>query len=249
MFRMFRRTLAVVTTAALTYVVVPAPPGDRVVRVYGDLRTAEHVAVVVPGSDTTVASFDGGRAKAYSTPGGGAKAVLAEARALGPGARLAVVAWLGYDSPATVSLEVVTDGAAGRGAVALRRYLAETLAGKRVSLLCHSYGSVVCAKAAPGSGVASMVAVGSPGLGVSAAAELGDIPLWVGSGSRDWMRDVPKLRIGPLGFGPDPADPSFGARLFATGDAGHSDYFAPGGVSLRNLTLIALGRTGEVSRG
>ncbi|MFI6511766.1 alpha/beta hydrolase [Streptosporangium sp. NPDC050855] len=243
------RALAVVTAATLTYVLVPAPPGDRIIKVYGDLRTAEHVAVVVPGSDTTAATFDGGRAKPYSTPGGGARAVLAEARALAPGARLAVVAWLGYDSPATVSLAVLTGGAAERGASDLRRYVTETLRGKRVSLLCHSYGSVVCAKAAPGSGVADVAVVGSPGLGVSPAAGMGGARLWAGSGGGDWMRKVPKTRIGPLGFGPDPVGPAFGARTFAAGAAGHSDYFAPGGVSLRNLTLIALGRTGEVTRG
>ncbi|WP_329083343.1 alpha/beta hydrolase [Streptosporangium sp. NBC_01469] len=246
---MFRRTLAVATAASLAYVTVPPPAGDRVVRVYGDLGTAEHVAVVVPGSDTTAATFDGGRAKPYSTPGGGARALLAEARVLDPGARLAVVAWLGYDSPATLSLGVLTGEAAERGAADLRRYITGTLGGKRVSLLCHSYGSVVCAGAVPGSGVADTAVFGSPGLGVSSAAELGGTRLWVGSGARDWMRGVPKLRIGPLGFGPDPAGPAFGARLFGTGSAGHSEYFEPGGESLRNLTLIALGRGGEVSRG
>ncbi len=246
---MFRRVLTVATAAALAYMIVPAPHGDRIVRVYGDLRTAEHVAVIVPGSDTTAATFDGGRAKRYSTPGGGARAVLAEARELDPGARLAVVAWLGYDSPALLSLGAVTTGAAEAGAVDLRHYLTGTLGGKRVSLLCHSYGSVVCAKAAPGSGVADVAVFGSPGLGLSSAAELGGVRLWAGSGSADWVRGVPKLRFGPLGFGPDPAAPSFGAHLFAAGGAGHSDYLMPGGESLRNLTLIALGRTGEVSCG
>ncbi|GAA3069067.1 alpha/beta hydrolase [Streptosporangium carneum] len=246
---MFRRVLAMAATAAFAYAIVPTHHGDRIVRVYGDLRTAERVAVIVPGADTTSATFEGGRAKPYSTPGGGALALLAEARALDPGARLAVVAWLGYDSPATVSLGVATEEAAEAGAVELRRYLTGTLGGRRVSLLCHSYGSVVCAKAAPGSGVADLAVFGSPGLGVSSASELGGVPLWAGSGGEDWMRGVPKLRLGPLGFGPDPAAPSFGARLFATGSAGHSDYLRPGGESLRNLTLIALGRTGEVSRG
>ncbi|MEU4329117.1 alpha/beta hydrolase [Nonomuraea dietziae] len=246
---MFRRARTVAAAAALTYLIVPAPQGDRIVKVYGDLGTAEHVAVIVPGSDTTAATFDGGRAKPYSTPGGGARALLAEARALDPGSRLAVVAWLGYDSPATVSLAVATDTSAVAGGGALRRYVTETLRGRRVSLLCHSYGSVVCAKAAPGSGAAELAVFGSPGLGVSAAADLGGPRLWAGSGAQDWMRSVPKLRLGPLGFGPDPAGPAFGAHLFATGEAGHSDYLKPGSESLRNLALIALGRTGEVSRG
>jgi hypothetical protein len=41
--------------------------------------------------------------------------------------------------------------------------------------------------------------------------------------------------------------PGFGARRFATGGGGHSDYLSPGGVSLRDLALIALGRTAEVA--
>lgn len=246
---MFRRTLVVAVATALAYLTVPPPAGDRVVRVYGDLATAERVAVLVPGADTTAATFDGGRFRWYITPGGGARAVLAEARTLDPGARLTVVAWLGYDSPAVLSLGAVTSPAAERGAVELRRYITGALRGKRVSLLCHSYGSVVCGGAVPGSGVADMAVFGSPGLGVSSAAELGGTRLWVGSGSRDWMREVPKLRIGPLGFGPDPAAPAFGARLFGTGSTEHSEYLKPGGESLRNLTLIALGRTGEVSGG
>ncbi|WP_432932951.1 alpha/beta hydrolase [Microbispora sp. CA-135349] len=244
---MLRSSLAVATAAALTYLVVPSPQGDRIIRVYGDLSTAEHVAVIVPGADTTSATFDGGRPKPYSTPGGGARAVLAQARELDPAARLAVVAWLGYDSPATVSLGAATGWAAEKGAPALRRYVNETLRGKRVSLLCHSYGSVVCAKAAPGIRADNLAVFGSPGLGVSSAAELGGVPLWVGSGTEDWARGIPKIEIGPLGFGRDPAEPGYGSRVFAADAAGHSDYLAPGGESLRNLTLIALGRTAEVS--
>ncbi|MBE1561107.1 hypothetical protein [Nonomuraea africana] len=56
------------------------------------------------------------------------------------------------------------------------------------------------------------------------------------------------LGVAALGFGRDPMAPGFGARIFETGYGGHSDYFAPGTASLRNLALIAMGRTGEVTR-
>ncbi|GAA2863283.1 hypothetical protein [Nonomuraea rubra] len=39
----------------------------------------------------------------------------------------------------------------------------------------------------------------------------------------------------------------YGARRFETGTGGHSDYYTPGTPSLRNLTLIALGRHQEVT--
>ncbi|WP_405150872.1 alpha/beta hydrolase family protein [Sphaerisporangium sp. NBC_01403] len=223
--------------------------GYRMTEVFGDLATADRVAVIVPGSDVTRATFDGGRRKPYSTPAGAARALTAEARAIDPKSRTAVVAWLGYDSPPPISLAVATDDAATDGAEALRRTVAEIRTRTRasVTLLCHSYGSVVCAKAMPGLPVDDVVVFGSPGLGVSDASALGSTArLWAGRGAKDWMRFVPSVKLGPLGFGADPVHPSFGARVFAAGPGGHSDYFQPGSLSLRNLTLITLGRTSEV---
>jgi hypothetical protein len=59
---------------------------------------------------------------------------------------------------------------------------------------------------------------------------------------------VPHTQLLGLGFGPDPAAASFGARLFACGSGGHSDYFRPGGIALRNLASIALGDPAGVTR-
>jgi hypothetical protein len=42
--------------------------------------------------------------------------------------------------------------------------------------------------------------------------------------------------------------PSFGARRFGCGGAGHSSYLQTGSESLRNLAYIALGDPGMVSR-
>jgi hypothetical protein len=50
-----------------------------------------------------------------------------------------------------------------------------------------------------------------------------------------------------VGFGDDPIDPAFGARLFDAGKGGHSDYLRTGDTALRNLALIALGRGDEVA--
>ncbi|MEV2269899.1 alpha/beta hydrolase [Nonomuraea africana] len=245
------------------------PAGERLVKVYGDLATAERVAIIVPGSDTTAATFE----NSTHRPGGAARALLAEARRLDPGARVAVVAWLGYDSPATWSTDVLTEGAADDGARALRQEVTGLRArtSAPISLLCHSYGSVVCAKAAPGLPLADVALFGSPGTTRPTAAALtsgpadssgpadasggswssgGDAPrVWAGRQDRDWVSYVPDLKIGPFGFGGDPMDPAFGARLFATGPGGHSDYFTPGTASLRNLALITLGRAAEVSHG
>ncbi|MFG6192895.1 alpha/beta hydrolase [Nonomuraea sp. JJY05] len=375
-----------VTMGAL--VVWPGQPGGRLVRVYGDLAAADRVAIIVPGADTTVATFDDGTKR----PGGAARALLAEAARLAPRERLAVVAWLGYDSPPTLSLSVITSDAAVKGAQALRHTITDLHARTPapIALLCHSYGSVLCAKAVPGLPVTDLAVFGSPGLDAPSATALtqtprdaetarataptanttrgmtgghdaqgatgpqdtrgrtnaqdepdtggsvaeqkvagsgsvqkvagsgsaqdapgaqdsrratgpqatadspdaqrtaalqdtqhtadlqdawftADLPdarttadvqgvqgsatgaaavplrVWAGLGENDWVRFVPKAKLGPVGFGADPMSPSFGARVFAVGSGGHSDYFTPGTPSLRNLALIALGRASEVT--
>ncbi len=214
--------------------------------VIGDLATASRVAILVPGSDTTLSTFF---SRGSASPGGGAVALADEARRLQPGAHLAVIAWLGYHAPATLSLEVATSGDAEAGAQALRP-LVVALArdGERVALRGHSYGSVVCGVAAAGLPVTDIAVFGSPGMDASSVASLDTkARVWAGRGSDDWIRFVPHVRVFGFGFGNDPMSAGFGARVFAAGAGGHSDYLDPGSVSLRNLTEIALGDPAAVT--
>jgi Alpha/beta hydrolase len=218
--------------------------------VIGNLATANRVAILVPGSDTTLATFF---SRGSSSPGGGAEALAAEARRLEPsgsGERLAIIAWLGYPAPAMLSPAVMTSGDAGQGAQALRP-LVTALArhGDQVALLCHSYGSVVCGLAAPHLPVTDIAVFGSPGMDASTAASLHtQARVWAGRESGDSIKYVPHIQLLGLGFGSDPMSPGFGARIFATGDSGHSGYLDPGSVSLRNLAYIALGDSAAVTR-
>lgn len=214
--------------------------------VIGDLATASRVAIMVPGSDTTLSTFF---SRGSASPGGGAVALADEARRLQPGARLAVIAWLGYQAPATLSVQVATSDDAKAGAQALRP-LVVALArdGDQVALLCHSYGSVVCGAAAAGLPVTDIAVFGSPGMDVPSVAALGTkARVWAGRGSRDWIRFVPHVQVFGFGFGNDPMAAGFGARVFAAGSGGHSDYLDPGSDSLRNLTEIALGNPAAVT--
>jgi len=215
--------------------------------VIGNLATATRVAILVPGSDTTLATFF---SRGPASPGGGAEALAAQARRLDPGERLAVIAWLGYPAPAMLSPGVMTSGDAGQGAQALRQ-LVTALArhGDRVALLCHSYGSVVCGLAAPHLPVTDIAVFGSPGMDASSVASLDTgARVWAGREADDAVKYVPHIRVFGLGFGADPMSPGFGARIFATGTGGHSGYLDPGSVSLRNLTYIALGDPAAVTR-
>ncbi|MFJ1678616.1 alpha/beta hydrolase [Streptomyces sp. NPDC088251] len=217
--------------------------GGRTVEVVGDLSRADRIAVLVPGAGISVDNY--WRLK------GGAQALRREL-----GDRAAVVAWLGYETPATVSLAAATSRRADRAAPGLREFLDElrrVRPAARTSLLCHSYGSVVCARAAAGVRVADIVLYGSPGVGVDDVAALHTpAAVWAGRGSDDWIADVPHVRLQlpdtDVGFGADPVSDGFGAHVFEAGSGGHSDYLKPGSVSLRNLARIVDGRTPDAPR-
>ncbi|GGY81599.1 alpha/beta hydrolase [Streptomyces omiyaensis] len=211
--------------------------GGRSAEVVGDLARADRIAVLVPGADTGLDAYGRFRAGAVALQGAA-------------GGRTAVVAWLGYRTPATGSAASLTPGRADQAAPRLRAFvegLARMRPGARITLLGHSYGSVVCARAAPGLPVAAVVLFGSPGTGSDHVTGLGtDAAVWAGRSDGDWIGGIPHVRVpllagSELGFGTDPTDPGFGARAFAAGDGGHSDYLAPGSVSLRSLALIVGG--------
>jgi hypothetical protein len=215
--------------------------------VIGNLATAKRVVILVPGSDTSLTTFD---SRGTASPQGGALALAAEAHRLDPGNHLAIIAWLGYNTPSTLSPAVMTSGDAGQGASALRP-LVDALArhGYQVALICHSYGSVACGLAAPHLPVTDIAVVGSPGMDASSVKALHTTArVWAGRGASDWIQYVPHIHFLGLGFGQDPMDPGFGARIFACGSGGHSSYFQPGDVALRNLAYIALGDPAEVTR-
>ncbi|MGW0366487.1 alpha/beta hydrolase [Streptomyces sp. NPDC002990] len=208
----------------------------RAVEVFGDLASADRVTVLVPGSDTTLDTYERFRA--------GAVALHQRLQAGHP--RSAVVAWLGYDTPGTVSTTVLTTDRADEAAAELGPFvnrLGDMAApGARLSLLCHSYGSVVCARTVTGPAVSDVVLYGSPGTGAVSAGELPTgARVWAGRGSGDWIAQVPHGRLGGVGFAADPVDPAFGARVFTAGTAGHSDYLKPGTESLDSLAGIVLG--------
>ncbi|MGM1062924.1 alpha/beta hydrolase [Saccharothrix sp. Mg75] len=227
-------TKGIALFAALLVLVTPGggdpPPATPHVEVLGDPARAAHVVVLVPGSDVDERRF-------AATVGRMARALFTAAGR----DDLAVVAWLGYRTPSGLGVDAASGRLARAGATALDAYVRE-LQGRgsprRVRLVCHSYGSVVCGLAR--ARVADVVLLGSPGVRADSAAELGG-RVWAARGARDWTRWVPAVRVGDLGHGADPLDPDFGARVFDAGDAAHDGYFTPGSPSLRALARLAVG--------
>ena len=216
----------------------------QIAEVYGDLRTARRIAVVVPGSDTDLGSYD--------TLARMARALRADMTRTSPETRPAVIAWVGYTTPVGVGYDAATGRLAEKGAPRLIRFLdglaATTRPAAPPTVVCHSYGSVLCGVAAhrlTARQVSDLVVAASPGMRTDHAGQLPLGPrLWATARDEtDWIRRVPGIELFGIGHGTDPTDPGFGARVISSDRAqGHTGYFAPGTASLDNFADIALGR-------
>ncbi|WP_103535897.1 alpha/beta hydrolase [Streptomyces sp. SM11] len=222
----------------------------RAAEVFGNLDRAARVSVVVPGVDTHLLTLERGK-RQYTAPVGMAKALYGAERSASPGTRTAVIAWADYTAPAGLGMDAALGGLAADGAVRLNAMVGALPGASKVSLFCHSYGSVVCGVAAHRvpDRVADIAVAGSPGMRAANAGQLGTgARIWATRDGDDWIGDVPHLEFGGIGHGADPVDPAFGARIVSSaGAAGHSGYFVPGTESLDNFAAIGVGAYGSVS--
>nr|WP_296069235.1 alpha/beta hydrolase [uncultured Actinoplanes sp.] len=221
------------------------PAGDgRAVEVLGDLTTATRIAILVPGVDAVLADFDRGLGGVpRRAPGVQARALYQQLAKRSTD--VAVIAWLGYDPPEGIGFAAATEGRARAGARALTAFVRD-VRGQRpdatVTLIGHSYGSLVAGLAARHlPEVSDVIALGSPGMGVRRAADLGGAHVWSALAPRDWIRRIPQVRILGLGLGRRPSSPGFGATTLPTdGVAGHDYYLVEGSSTLRAVSDIVL---------
>lgn len=255
------------------------PSGNgRAAEVLGDLPHAERVSVVVPGVDTDVLTFERTK-RQYSAPVGMARALQAEQRERHPGVRTATIAWADYTAPRGLGMDVASAALAEDGARRLTDFVRGGLPGgpdsgskggggrdsgstdsnssrtsdsPRISLFCHSYGSVACGVAAAElpSRVTDVAVAGSPGMRADDVADLHTrARVWAVRDEDDWIADVPHLEFGELGHGADPVAPGFGARpISAEGASGHAGYFVPGTASLAGFADIGAGQSSGTER-
>ncbi|GIF50266.1 alpha/beta hydrolase family protein [Asanoa ferruginea] len=223
------------------------PRGDgTAVEVVGDLATADRIAVVVPGVDTTLATFTSGLGGVERrAPATQAREVYSAAAAADPEAKIAVVAWLGYDPPEGIGLEAAREVRAHAGARnldAFTRWLADRRPDARITLIGHSYGAVVVGLAAPAlpPQVTALVALGAPGMGADDVADLHTrAAVYSALAPTDWIRRIPQVRLLGLGLGTRPSSDSFGATALPTGGVqGHDFYFSPGTASLAAIAAV-----------
>ncbi|QKW23943.1 hypothetical protein HUT16_36925 [Kitasatospora sp. NA04385] len=204
----------------------------------GNPDTADHTAVLVPGTGTTMTSTSGqidriGR-------------LQDSAERADPGTKVAVISWLGYDAP-EFSGSVLTPGRAEDGAEDMRRFTdgVRTAQGdhhSNLTVIGHSYGTTaVGAAAAGGQGLQAddIVAIASPGMTAPSASDLHIDPghVWAGTAADDNISLVTGATLGP-----DPTLGAFGGQTLAIDTHGHSGYWDPDSESLNNQGRIIAGR-------
>jgi hypothetical protein len=215
---------------------------------YGNPDTASNVAVVVPGTTTTL---DNG------FPNGSAQALRANMDELGSGN--STIAWLGYDAP-TWDTTVATPDNAVEGAGYLvsdvEGYRAAAEGQQHITVIGHSYGSTTVGYAAMHGLAADDVAfIGSPGVGASNVDQLspGAGHVWAGASEHDpIVQTTSGSWFTADGSSVGPYDQSFGANQFAVPDesnltSAHSVYYSD--ESLSNLANIATGHYDAVTAG
>ncbi|WP_371494158.1 alpha/beta hydrolase family protein [Kitasatospora sp. NBC_00374] len=219
------------------------PEGDgRAIVAMGNPDTADHTAVLVPGTATTLESM----------PGQIERIDRLQSSALGsaqPGQSVSVISWLGYDAP-EVDLSVAGRGRAEDGAADMRQFTQGTRVAQgdhrsHLTVIGHSYGTTAVGAAAAGGqglGADDIVAIASPGLTTGNAADLHMDPkhVWVGAARDDNIRAATDLTLGP-----DPMYEGFGGNNIKIDTSGHSGYWDPDSQSLQNQGRIIAGQLPE----
>ena len=215
----------------------------RAIVSFGNPDTAKNVAAYVPGLNTALDK-------------GFAEGDLKRARDTAIGVRKfdpsgAAIAWLGYDAPQApdglASLAVMGEERAEKGGRSFNGFMGGMAAtneneNPHFTAIGHSYGSRTVGAATQHNGgipgVDDIVLVGSPGVGVDRAEDLGvgREHVFVGAAENDVVTKTPSrlqtnlgVVAGPVGymvggladrgdddrwFGKDPASEAFGARRF-----------------------------------
>ncbi|MDR7277937.1 alpha/beta hydrolase [Catenuloplanes atrovinosus] len=219
--------------------------GDgQAVEVIGDLATAERITVVVPGVATTLGTFtDGLGHVTRRAPATQARAVYDAALAHDPGARVAVIAWLGYDPPDGIGVSAAREEVARSGARSLGALLSALNPDVPVTLIGHSYGAIVAGltvrSGAPT--VTDVIALGAPGIGAEHATDLPGVRVWAARADSDWIGRVPAVRLLGFGHGTPPAAPSFGALpLPVSPETEHDGYLTAESPTLPAVAALAL---------
>ncbi len=223
----------------------------------GNVSTATHVAVFVPGLDSDVQ----GDLTRYDGDMDSLKNQVEQQLPAGSKDTVACVTWMNYQAPhlgwslLNPDRTVLSPMAAAIGAPRLTAFLdgldASRAQDPHLSLLGHSYGSLTAALALRGAdttGVDEMVALGSPGFGVDRIDRLSIPPghLFVGEAADDLVAD-----LGVFGGDPSWMDGALPLSTAAYGEltasSGHGEYLQAGTTSQHNIALVVSRQSSRVN--
>lgn len=255
----------------------------RAAVVLGDLATADYVTYLIPGMFFTVGGqindwtddaarlYDeqvawlhliGEADPAHEVDGADTADEAASAESPAAPKTVAVIAWMGYETPNLTNIGSLDLAEKGRDSIA---HAIEGLQTERIgnrpyiTIVAHSYGSTAALMALTefDFSVDALAVVGSPG---SAAQSVDDLHVRGGNvfvGEAAWD-PVPNSAY----FGSDPGSEKYGAkRLNVDGgmdlitnqalaaSVGHNGYFGAGSESIRNLALVGIGQGELVTDG
>lgn len=233
--------------------------------VVGDLSTAKYVSVLVPGMYMSVGEQIVDWAKVAQNLHEQETSFLH--RLLGPRSSggtpgVAVVAWIGYQTPVLTNIggmQLATDGADSleRTLVGIQELRADNP--PYLSVFAHSYGSTAALLALERHTVTvdALALMGSPGSDAQSVSQLsvrgGNV--FVGQADLDPV-------VHSAFFGSDPGSASYGAQRMDVGGAvdpvtgrtlagssGHNEYFTAGTECMRNLAMIGIDKGSLVISG
>lgn len=242
------------------------PSGEgKAVIVLGNIQTADYVTYMVPGMFYTVdgqlGAWTGDAADLYSQQVAWLKRLAVENPA-DAHKTVAVVAWMGYQTPDLTNIGSLDLAYQARDALSSSVESMQALRAGNLpftTIIAHSYGSTAALMALTqyNFSVNALVLVGTPGSAAQSAKDLHvkNTNVWVGAAAWD---PVPTSAF----FGSDPSAPSYGAHTMGvsggtdviTGRAlgqsiGHNAYFDPGTESIRNMALISINQSELVMQG
>lgn len=225
----------------------------RVILANGNPDTADHTSVYVPGTKTELPEIEGDLEHSETLWAAGNK--------LAPNEKFSTITWFDYNAPDTILTEATRDKYADEGAPTLRQFMngMETAQGgpdkSHTTVMGHSYGSTVVGVATQqGQGAGPLaddiIAVGSPGMQVEHARDLGLEPdrVWALGGGGD---DV-GVRWGGrfVGHGEGftiPTDRGFGGNIMKSDAEDHGAFWDPGSTSLSNQAAVIAGKHDKVT--
>lgn len=260
-----KKALASTNGVSRTLVNLDTSDDARASIVVGDLSTAKYVSVLVPGMYMSVGEQIVDWAKVAQNLHEQETSFLH--RLLGPRSSggtpgVAVVAWIGYQTPVLTNIggmQLATDGADSleRTLVGIQELRADNP--PYLSVFAHSYGSTAALLALERHTVTvdALALMGSPGSDAQSVSQLsvrgGNV--FVGQADLDPV-------VHSAFFGSDPGSASYGAQRMDVGGAvdpvtgrtlagssGHNEYFTAGTECMRNLAMIGIDKGSLVISG